>query len=95
MVPVAVDDLVEASGEDSSRRKIRLVEVNAKCRHLKNACKDSFRQVFIRVYSPEIANLLHTFIHVGFQPSCVICTLPCCPSLLLSGSTLPPPPFPV
>ncbi len=30
-----------------------------------------------------------------FQPSVVTCTLLCCPSPLLSSSTLPPPPFPV
>ncbi len=39
------------------------------------------------IYRLEIVNLLRTFRHVGiFQPSFVIC----CPSPLLSGSTLPP-----
>jgi hypothetical protein len=35
------------------RIKIRLIEVNAKCRYLK---KETLRQVFFRVYRLEIAN---------------------------------------
>ncbi len=53
--------------------------------------KGNLRQVFIRVYRLEIGNFLRTFSHGGiFQPSIVICTLLCCPTPLLSGSTLPP-----
>ncbi len=49
-----------------TRRKIRLIEVNAKFRHLKKlTCKGTLRQVFIRVYRLEIANFLRIFSHVG------------------------------
>ncbi len=51
-----------------NRRKIRLIEGNAKCRHLKTVtCKETLRQVFIRVCTLEkkIANFLRTFSHVG------------------------------
>ncbi len=38
---------------DSSRRKIRLIEGNAKCRHLKKlACKGSLRQAFAEAQNP-------------------------------------------
>jgi hypothetical protein len=49
----------------------RLIEVNAKCRHLKKStCKITLRQVFIKVYRMEIANFLRTFIYVGiFNPA--------------------------
>ncbi len=54
-----------------ARRKIRLIEGNAKCRCLKKlTCKGTLRQVFIRVYRPEIANFLRTFSHVDiFNPA--------------------------
>ncbi len=78
-----------------THRKIRLIEVNAKCHLKKFSCKGTSRQVFIRVNRLEIANFMRTFkSYWHFQPRFVICTLPCCPSPLLSGSTLPPsPPF--
>ncbi len=48
------------------RRKIRLMEGNAKCRHLKKlTCNGTLLQVFVRVYRLEIANFLRTFSHVG------------------------------
>ncbi len=59
--------------------------IKAKCRHLKNLpvhCTETLRQVFIRRYSQSC---------LYFRPSFVNC----CPSNLLSGSTLPPSPFPV
>ncbi len=51
------------------RRKIRLIEGNAKCRHLKRSvCKGTLRQVFIRVYI--VSCVLYTFSHVGiFNPA--------------------------
>jgi hypothetical protein len=73
-------------------RKIRLIEVNAKMRHLKKlTCKGTLRQVFIRVYRLEMANFLRTFRHVGIfnQALWFVLTPP-----LLSGSTLPPPHLP-
>ncbi len=61
------------------------IDIKAKCSHLKKlTCKGTLRQVFIRLYRQEIQLVLY------FQPSFVNC----CPSNLLSGSTLPqsPPP---
>jgi hypothetical protein len=47
-------------------RKIRLIEGNAKCRHLKKLTRErTLRQVIVRVYRLEIANFLCTFSHVG------------------------------
>jgi hypothetical protein len=41
------------------RRKIRLIEGNAKCRHLnKFTCKGTVRQVFIRVYRLVIQSVM-------------------------------------
>jgi hypothetical protein len=38
----------------NTRKKIKLIEVNAKCCHLKIfTCKGTLRQVFIRVYRLE------------------------------------------
>jgi hypothetical protein len=49
-------------------------------------CKGTLRQVLIRVYSLVQSVMLY------FRP----CFVNCCPSNLLSGSTLPPPPtFPL
>jgi hypothetical protein len=50
--------------------RVRLIEVNAKCRNLKIwAWKGTLRQVFIRVYRLEMAIFLRTFSHVGiFNP---------------------------
>jgi hypothetical protein len=79
-----VIDNVSQDGDD--RRKIRLIEGNAKCPQLKKlTCKGTLRQVFIRVYR---------FSHVGIFVHFGICTLLCCPSPLLSGSTFPHPPLP-
>ncbi len=80
----------------SHRRKIRFIEVNAKCRHLKIlACKGTLRQVFIRVYRLEIANFLRTFCHVGiFNLALSQVTLyPVAP--LFSLVQLVPPPSPL
>jgi hypothetical protein len=78
------------------RRKIRLKEGNANCRHLnKFTCKGTLRQVLNRVYRLDISSFLCTFSLVGiFNPALgsVFCTLLCCPSPLLSDSTLPTPP---
>ncbi len=68
-------------------KKIRLIEVNAKSRHLKNIpvkglCDECYRSIDWR-FLAYIQSCWY------FQPSFVICTLPCCPSPLLSGSTLP------
>jgi hypothetical protein len=42
-------------GDRGERRKIRLIEGNAKCRHLKQlTCKVTLRQMFIRVYRLKI-----------------------------------------
>jgi hypothetical protein len=71
-------------------RKIRLIEGNAKCRHLKElTCKGTLRQVFIRVYRLQIANFLFKFSYVGILPALGSVR----PSPLLSGSTLPPLPY--
>ncbi len=65
---------------------INYIDNKAKCFHLKKlTCKGTLRQVFIRVYRMEI--YIQTCWY--FRPSFVNC----CPSNLLSGSTLPP--FPV
>ncbi len=56
------------------RRKIRLIEDNAKCRHQKIViCKGTFRQLFTRDYRLETANFLRTYIQSCwyFQPSFV------------------------
>jgi hypothetical protein len=61
------------------RRKVRLIEVNEKCRHLlKLTCKGTLRHVLIRVYRLEIANFLLTFMLV-FSAQLCDCTLLCCP----------------
>ncbi len=85
-----------ALGEKWNRRKIRLIESNAKCRHLtKLTCGGTLWQVFFRVYGLEIANFLHTFSHVGnFSPALRYVLSPVAPPLL-SGSTLYPPPLPL
>jgi hypothetical protein len=75
--------------KDADRRKIRLIEGNAKCRHLKNwpvngLCGRLLIRVLVYIQSCGY-----------FQPSFGICTLLCCPSPLLSGSTpVPLPPLP-
>ncbi len=49
-------------GDGYARRKIRLIEGNAKCRHLKKlTCKGTLRQVFIRVYRLEIQSVMLVF----------------------------------
>jgi len=50
---------------------MRLIEVHAKCRHLKQVTyKGTLRQVFIRVYRLVIVNFLHTFSQVDiFNPA--------------------------
>ncbi len=47
------------------------------------ACKGNLRQVFIRIYRLEIQSVMLVFSTQLF--------VNCCPSPLLSGSTLPPP----
>jgi hypothetical protein len=76
----------ESSFVGRTRRMIRLIDVKARCRNLKQfTCKGTLRQVFIRVYRLEIDNFLGTFNRVGiFNPACDLY------SSLLSGSTLPP-----
>jgi hypothetical protein len=50
------------SSQTLVRRKICLIEVNAKCRHLKNmTCKGTSQQVFIRVYRLEIQSIMLVF----------------------------------
>jgi hypothetical protein len=51
--------------------KIRLIEVNGKCRHLKKlTSKGTLRLVVIILYRLEIANFLRTLSHVGiFNPA--------------------------
>ncbi len=67
----------------SKRRKIRVIEGNAKCRHLKKlTCKGTLRQML-----SEFIDWKEQFSHVGiFNPALV-----CCSSPLLSGSTPPLP----
>jgi hypothetical protein len=44
-------------------RKIRLIEGNEKCRHLKKlTCKGALRQVFIRVFRLEIQSVIFVFL---------------------------------
>jgi hypothetical protein len=44
-------------------RKIKLIEGNAKCRHLKKlTCEGTLRQVFIRVYRQEIQSVMLVFL---------------------------------
>jgi hypothetical protein len=64
---------------------IRLIDVKARCRNLKQfTYKGTLRHVFIRVYRLEKDNFLGTFSHVDiFNPACDLY------SSLLSGSTLP------
>ncbi len=68
-----------------TRKKIRLVKVNAKYFHLKRmTCKGTFR-------SQSLAYIQSCWY---FQPplwDLFLVFLPCCPSPLLSGSTPPPP----
>jgi hypothetical protein len=74
----------------SRRRKIRLMKVNSKCRHLKKLTwKWTLRQVFIGVYRLEIANFLRSFSHVGDLWSVLFPVAPLPFSLVNS-----PPPFP-
>ena len=48
--------------ESTERRKIRLIEGNAKCRHLKKlTCKETLRQKFIRVYRLELQSVMLDF----------------------------------
>jgi hypothetical protein len=59
---------------DCKRRKIRLIKVNAKCRHLKKIiCKGTLRQVFIMLHGLEIENFLYTFSHVGIYFAAGVC----------------------
>jgi hypothetical protein len=79
-----------------SRRKIRLIEGNAKWRHLTIlTCKETLWQVFIRVFRLETgANFLSTFSHAGiFNPALgyVLSCVPLSYSLWFNS----PPPFPV
>ncbi len=68
-------------------RLINYIDTKAKCCHLKTiTCKGTLRQGFIKVYKLEIQSVTLVF----FRPSFVAC----CPSNLLSRSTLPSP-FPV
>ena len=61
------------------------VDTKAKCRHLKIlTCGETLRQVFISLWTGDSQTCWY------FRPSIVYC----CPSPLLSSSTLPPP-FPV
>jgi hypothetical protein len=71
--------------ERLARRKIRLIEGNAKCRHIKNL---PVKGLCVRCLSEFIDSQSCFY----FRPSLVNC----CPSKLLSGSTPPrsPPPPP-
>jgi hypothetical protein len=84
-----------ALGEKWNRRKIRLIESNANCRHLtKLTSGGTLWQVFFRVYGLEIANFLHTFSHVCiFNPALSLYSPHGCPSPSLLFNS--PPPFPV
>jgi hypothetical protein len=65
------------------------MHTKAKCRHLKKLiCKGTLQQVFIRVYRLETQSFMLVF-------STQLCELLLLLSNLLSGSTSPPPPFPV
>jgi hypothetical protein len=78
-------------------RKIRHIDVNAKCRHLKKlTCKGTLRHVFIRVYRLVLANFLRAFSQIGiFNPALWSVLSPVAPlpfSLVqLSPSALPLP----
>ncbi len=76
-----------------TRRMIRLIDVKARCRNLKQfTCKGTLRQVFIRVYGLGIDHFFGTFSHVGFfNPACDLYSLllPLFPSLWF----ISPPPF--
>ncbi len=74
------------------RRKKRLIDVNAECRHLKKlTCKGTFRQMLSEFIDRSSQCLAYIQSCWFFQHSFVICTLPCCPSPHFSGSTSPPP----
>ncbi len=78
----------ENDGPD--RRKIRLIEVNAKCHYLKKLPVKGLRgkrlsEFINRIYSQFLAYIQSCWY---FQLSFVICTLPCCPSPLLSFSLI-------
>ncbi len=82
--------MVRPSDVDTGGLKHKLInymDTKAKCRHLKKMnCKGTLRQVFIKIYRLEIHSVM-----LVFRPSFVNC----CPSNILSGSTLrPPPPLP-
>jgi hypothetical protein len=50
------------------RRKIRFIEGNANCHHLKKlTCKGTLWQVFTRVYRLEVANFLYIVSHDGIS----------------------------
>ncbi len=70
-MPICLKQIYNIISEAYCRRKIRLIEVNAKCCHLKKlTCKGTFRHLFIRVYRREIADFLRRFSHVGiFNPA--------------------------
>ncbi len=80
-----------ALGEKWNRRKIRLIESNAKCRHLtKFTCRGTLLPVFQRLWTGD-SPFLHAFSHVGnFIPALRYVLSPVAPPLL-SGSTLSPP----
>jgi hypothetical protein len=60
------------------------IDTKAKCSHLKKlTCKETLRQVFIRVYRLEIPPVMLVF-------SNKLCDCELLPLQLLSGSTLPP-----
>jgi hypothetical protein len=82
--------------EFPNRRKIRLIEVNAKCPHLKIlTCNGTLRQVFTRVYRLEIANFLRTFSHVGiFNPALCSVLSPVAPLPFSLVQLSSPPSFP-
>jgi hypothetical protein len=64
------EQTVTHPGIHTHRRKIRLIEVNAKCRHLKNWPAKDFAAGVTRVYRLEISNFCSTFRHVGiFNPA--------------------------
>ncbi len=84
-------------GQLLTRRKIRIIEGNAKCRRLKKLTYiGTLRQVLISVYWLEIANVLSAFSHVGiFDPALwmwsVLSPVAPLPSLWFFS---PPVPFP-
>ncbi len=76
---------LEKLNDSWTRRKIRLIQYRTQWEM--STCKKNYlftlRQVFCRVYRLEIANFFNFFAYIQsclyFQPSFVICTLPCCP----------------